>query len=246
MSDLPSPPAPAARQVILALEEAGAPDFLFALAAFLARGQGSGLVAKVRENLDLHTAATLPFVQQVDRHSAATREWTPTQARQARLRTERQWQQRLKELSLAHTLRAQLEWVRGSRLDFLRGGLASQDVLVLGSGRDGDHEGALRIAAVCLSHTVDTEVIAAAKTLGESMRAGIQFLQAGQQEPGLSGPPHAARALPVGNSLGAIISAAAAARARILVLPRRLCGPDAAGVVQAFLARPGRCIVVIP
>lgn len=232
--------------MILALEEAGAPGFLFELAASLARGQGRGLVAKVRENPDLHAAAALPFVQQVDSHSAATREWTLAQVQQARLRTERQWQQRLKELSLAHTLRAHLEWVRGSRLDVLRGGLASQDLLVLGSGRDGNHGGALRIAAVCLSHAVDTEVLAAAESLGEALRAGIQLLQAEQREPGPSGSPHAGRAIQVGNSLGSVISAAAAARAHILVLPRRLCGPDAPSVVQAFLARPGRCIVVMP
>jgi len=233
------------RRVVLALEEAGAPDFLFELAALLARGQSSALIAQVRENLDLGVAAALPFVQQIDRRSAASRAWTPAHVSQTRARTERQWQQRLAALGRANLQQAQFEWVRGSRRDFLIGGLASQDVLVFGSWRDDGQAGEPRIAAVCLAHHVNQSVITAAQSMSEAMGGVMQVLQAGRRD-SFEGPPLAARSMRVEESLEAIIATAAAVRARILVLPRTLCGPDASGAVDAFLARPGRCIVVMP
>ncbi|MEN9728569.1 MAG: hypothetical protein RL434_2935 [Pseudomonadota bacterium] len=232
-------------RVVLALEEAGAPDFLFELAALLARAQSSGLLAQVRENVDLGIAAALPFVQQIDRRSAASRAWTPAHVSQARARTERQWQQRLAALGRANLLQAELEWVHGSRRDFLIGGLSSHDVMVFGSRRDDGQAGELRIAAVCRAHQVNQTVIAAAQSMSEAMGAGVQVLQAGRSD-SFEGLPPAARAMRVEESLEAVMAAAAAVRARILVLPRTLCGPDASGAVEAFLARPGRCIVVMP
>ncbi len=245
MSELVVPRPADKCRVVLALEEAGAPDFLFELAALLAHGQRSALIAQVRENLGLGVAAALPFVQQIDRRSAATREWTPAHVSQARARTERQWQQRLAALGRPDLPQAKLEWVRGSRRDFLVGVLSSRDVMVFGSQRDDGQAGELRIAAVCRAHQLNQTVIAAAQSMGEVMGGGVQVLQAGRSD-SFEGLPPAARTMRVEESLDAVIAAAAAVRARILVLPRALCGPEASGAVEAFLARPGRCIVVMP
>lgn len=240
-------------RVVLALDEAGAPDLVFDLGAILARLHTYPLVARIRANLALDAAAELPFVKEVD-VSGVTREWTPHHAHRARLRASRQWLTRLQALGREYALETALEQAPDRPLEYVLGELHAHDVLVLGSARlCGAQVRTARIGAVCRDGGGDAPVMSAARTLAEKMQCALHVLiarEARAAPPDVAPPPAASRAPRTTRevtaaSLTAILAAARAARIQVLVLSRRDLVPGGASLHE-FLARPGRCVVLLP
>lgn len=247
MSGAPRAPAGVPARVLLALEESGVPDVLFDVGALLARRATAPLIAVAREDADLMAAAALPFVAQVERGSGRLRQFTPAALAQARRRSQARWQQRLHALAREYALDCALEprtCTAGMLLQAVR---ETSDVLLLGSPvADAPRRArAPRILAVCRDGGSDDSVVAAATLLAAHFEGVLHLLECGsaRQVPGL-GIGRLTREV-VSDQPAAIVAAACAARGEVLVLSR---GADLAerALLAPYLARPGRCIVLLP
>lgn len=236
---------------MLELDEAGAPDLVFELGAVLARLQACRLVARVRTNLALRAAAELPFVKQIDR-SGMPCAWTPRLQARARQRISRQWSARLATLARDYALETQFEQDRDTLGASPLHELARHDVLVLGSARlSGAAIHTARVGVVCRDGPADPRALSTAEALASTLRGALHVLLAHPAAlPGATAAPTLVRGPRVtreltDSSLTAIVGAARAARVQVLVLSRQDLERDGAAL-QVFLARPGRCVVVLP
>jgi hypothetical protein len=134
-------------------------------------------------------------------------------------------------------------------------GLAMQDVLVLGGPRyhGTDQARSARIGVVCRDGVEDNNVLAVAETLADKLQSRLHLLFAhaygvvSTATMPTAPEPRAARVTReiIEESLPAIVAAARAARIQVLVLSRRDLAHSGASL-QEFLARPGRCVVILP
>lgn len=247
MSGTPPLPTPLPARVLLALEETGVPDVMFDVGALLARRATARLIAVAREDADLMSAAALPFVAQIERGSGLLRHFTPAALAQARRRSRERWQRRLHALAHEYALDCALEARQGEAGMLLQAVRETPDVLLLGSAaaEPPTRGRARRIVAVCREGGGDDAVVAAATLLATHFEGALHLLECGasRRVPTLAGG-HLTREA-IANQPAAIVAAACAARGEVLVLSRG-ADFDLRGVFAPYLARPGRCIVLLP
>ncbi len=129
------------RRVLLVAADGALSDFTFDIGAILARHRESALIAVLRESLRIATAASLPFVHEVDRISGIAREFLPADAALAQRRMTRRCEQRLQALATEFALETGIEHWDIARVPPVSTGsrwwaaMDTTDVVVVSSGQ---------------------------------------------------------------------------------------------------------------
>lgn len=218
-----------ARRVVLAVEEAGIPESLVDFATSLCGVKHLPLLAQLRLEPGLDTAADLSFVSLVDRSGSARREWTPREALQSRARLLNRWQERLRALAAGGQLTAEVEARKCSRSEQLETLIAGGDFVVMSSSRAAPaFEPAPERVIVLDFHATDG-VMQLAREVCRKLRIPLESWSAATL-----------------GELSTRLGAAGAGSGITLVLARAALESSAVQVLSTFLRGRGRGLVIVP
>lgn len=219
---------PATRRVVLAVEEAGISDRLLAFATSLCDLRQLPLLAQLRLEPGLDTAAHLAFVSLVDRGGSAWRDWLPKDADQSRARILARWQRRLQTIAVEKDFETEITARKCSRREQLKDLIASGDFIVMSSSRAAPEFGLTSGRIRILTMESATEVTQVAREVCERLGARPEFA--------------VAKAL---HDLSVRVTTAKVAET-ILVLARESLVAADIPALCAFLRERGRGLVIVP
>jgi hypothetical protein len=217
-----------AQRVVLAVDESGIPEPLIAFAISLCGLENLPLLAQLRLEPGLDSAADLPFVSLVDRSGVAWREWTHREADQSRARLLSRWQERLRTLTAGHGIQVELESCKCSPSEQLGALIARGDFLVMSGSRAAPAFQPGRQRVIVLNARAAAEVTEVARAVCRDRGIPLELWSAVTLD-----------------ELGARLGGGAGGGVTLVLARDALVASDVQ-VLRKFLRERGRGLVIVP